>query len=124
MKSIISIPLTGTLLSYDPPIGDDNDMVRPVHIDLGNVSWQLVNLDLERDLALIEVTPSDVVYEDTGKYTPEGEPIVNIRKVTDIEKLAILQNLKDFIYSHSAEELYHISGCKPLKKPPANGGQH
>jgi hypothetical protein len=113
----VSIPLTGTLISYNPIVGDLNDPVRPLHIDLGNVSWQLVSLDLEHDLALIEVTPADAGDFPTGKIDKVGLPIYEQRKLTDIEKQALLDKVKAMVIGKTADELYALTKQLRLKKP-------
>jgi hypothetical protein len=104
----ISIPLTGTLVSYSPLIGDDNDIIRPIELDLGNVSWQLLNLDLEHDLALIEVNPvKEIMDKTTGKMRP----------ITEKERQDELNKVEKLIAGKSIDELYSISGSARLKKP-------
>jgi len=129
----LTIPLTGTILEYHPELlqyggssgisGDPNDPVRPVTIDLGNVSWKLVSIDLETETMEIEVTPSDNVSEldlDTEgkqKVDTEGKPLYKTRPATGVEKLGFLDNAKNLIEGHTKDELYQISKCPKLKKP-------
>ena len=54
----LTLPLTGTLIDEVNLIGDDNDPVRPVAIDLGNVTWTMVNIDLENEVMIVEVSPA------------------------------------------------------------------
>jgi hypothetical protein len=98
----ISVPLTGTLISYNPMIGDQHDPVRPVELNLGDVSWQLISLDLERDLALIEVTPSPAL--------------------SDIDKRKCLENIKSLLLTKSADDLYKLTKSPKLKKPKVKKG--
>jgi hypothetical protein len=91
----LSIPLTGTLVSYNPIEGDPDDPVRPIPLKLGNVSMQLVALDLPHDLALIEVTPAP------------SEP--NPQALLDRAKALLLDNTQD--------ELYKKTNTKRLRKP-------
>lgn len=60
----IKVPITGTVLGFDGEAakldghgvtGDPNDLVR-IDVDLGNVSWRLVSIDLISGMAEIEVS--------------------------------------------------------------------
>lgn len=102
----ISIPLTGTLISYNPEIGDTSDPVRIINLNLGNVSWQLISLDLVNDLALIEVTPAD-----------EGDFSGVRRPLTAVEKQKLLDDVKSLLLNNSVARLYQISGSARLVKP-------
>lgn len=99
------IPLTGTVVNYDPPKGDPNDPIRLIEIDLGNVSWELVNLDLENEVAEIEVAPGEQLEE-------AGE----IRPATEVEKQSFLTYAQELIYGKTKDELYSISKSERLKK--------
>lgn len=117
---LLSVPLTGRVISYNPLIGDDNDPVRIIDVDLGDVSWNLISIDTENDLALIEVTPaeySDEAAQPTGELDGEGQPVYAKRKLTDQEKQALLDNVKAKIQGKSIDDLYRISKCPRLKKP-------
>ena len=89
MKMIV--PITGTVLEFSPELaklddvgisGDPNDPVRIINLNLGNVSWKLISIDLENDEAEIEVTPSEMISEDTGQVDDEGEPIYEPKTAT------------------------------------------
>jgi len=118
---LISIPLTGRVISYDPLIGDDDDPIRLIDIDLGDVSWELVNIDLEHDLALIDVTPADEGDFPTGKIDKEKNPIMTHRRRTNKEKQGLLDNVKSMIQDKSIDELYRVSKSARLKKPIIKG---
>lgn len=123
----IKIPLTGKVTEYHPELdgtcpssgvsGDLNDPVKPVPIDLGNVSWKLVNIDLENDLAEIEVESSDRISLLTGKLDGEGNPIYETRQATEQEKQGFLDYAKNLVESHTKDELYSMSKAKRLVKP-------
>jgi len=113
----IAIPLTGKVVSEIPLIGDDFDGIRPVDIDLGNISWILDHIDLVNEVAVIEVTPSEYITVDTGKKDTEGKPIFEHRKATVEEKQDALLKIQDLIYNHTREELYEMSKCHKLKRP-------
>lgn len=119
----LTIPLTGTVLVEGSVFGngklkgDPNDPIRPIDIDLGNVSWTMVDVDLENEVMEIEVEPAEEVSEDTGQVNGEGEPIYTKRKVTEQEKIAFLQHAKDLVQGHTKDELYLISKCSKLKRP-------
>ena len=113
----LTIPLTGTVLVEDPLTGDDKDPVRPVDIDLGNVSWRIVSIDLKNEVMEIEVEPAEEVSENTGQVDREGYPIYERRKTTEQEKMALLQHAQDLVINHTKDELYRISKCARLKRP-------
>lgn len=114
----ITIPLTGTLLAYEPiPVGDDSDPVRPIPLDLGNVSWQLIYLDLENDEAVIEVAPAEMYDEPTGEFDSDGNPVCLRKQVTNEMKEAALKKVKDLLLDHGKDELYRITNSRPLRKP-------
>lgn len=122
----IKIPLTGKVMEYHPELdgitpssgisGDLNDPIKPVPIDLGNVSWKLVGIDLENDLAEIDVTPAERAAFDTGKVDKEGKPIYEARQATEEEKQGFLNYARHLIEGHTKNELYSMSGVKRLVK--------
>ena len=96
----IKVPVIGTVKESKPMqgrpeimevYGDENDPIR-INVDLGNVSWTLVDLDIENGLAEIEVTPAEEVSEDTGQIDGEGKPVSETRPTTEVEKQALLDN--------------------------------
>lgn len=119
----LTIPLTGTVLvegfiwGAGDLVGDPKDPIRPVDIDLGNVSWTMVGVDLESEVMIIEVNPAEVVAEDTGEVDVEGNPIYRSRSATQEEKTKFLQDAQNLIKSHAKDELYQMSGCSRLKRP-------
>lgn len=111
------MPITGTAISYaDGGYGDLNDPIRLINIDLGNVSWKLIKLDLENDVAEIEVTPGSI-FTDTGQKNEYGVPIYTERPATPGEQQAILAHTRSLVEGHTKEELYQTSGSPKLKKP-------
>ena len=113
----LTIPLTGTVLVEDPIMGDDNDPIRPIDIDLGNVSWLLVSIDLENEVMEIEIEPASRISEPTGKNDAEGKPIYQARATTQTEKLSFLQHARDLVENHTKDELYVMAKCSKLKRP-------
>ena len=113
----LSIPLTGTVLVENPLVGDDNDPVRPIDIDLGNVSWTAMGIDLENEVMVIEVEPADTVDEPTGEVDGEGNPVYRLRPATAEEKAGFLQHAQGLIMEHTKDEPYEMSGCARLKRP-------
>lgn len=107
----LKIPLTGKILEYTPEFegygpsgeisGDPANPVRPVPINLGNVKWNLVSIDLETDTAEIEVSPG------------EG---INGRLATDEEKQGFLDYAKNLVEEHTIDELYAMTNSKRLEK--------
>ena len=121
---ILTIPLTGTILALSPLAGDPRDPVRPVDIDLGNVSWQMVSVDLENEVMVVEVSPGTSVSEPglnpdgSPKVDPEsGEAVYKTRLATDEEKQGFLEHAQELIMNHTKDELYTMSGCSRLKGP-------
>lgn len=118
----LRIPLTGTVLVEGEVFGkgdlqgDEKDPIRPVDLDLGNVSWAMVNVDLVNEVMEIEVTPSEKLDEDTGEKDGDGKSIYLGRKTTELEKVALLEHARNLIEGHTKEELYEISKCPKLKR--------
>lgn len=121
----LKVPITGTVLDYDPKagqidgigvVGDNNDPVKPININLGNVSWRLVTIDLENDLAEIEVSPGEniSILKDGGN--PDNPEDWTSRPATAQEKQGFLNYARDVIEGHTKEELYAISGSRRLIK--------
>jgi len=118
----LTLPLTGTVLvegslSDGSLTGDPNDPICPISIDLGNVSWEMVDIDLENEVMVIEVEPAEGVDEDTGQVNTEGEHIYKTRKATEEERIGFLQNAQGLIETHTRDELYQMTGCSRLKRP-------
>ncbi len=131
----LKIPLTGTVVREGSVwgdgklVGDPNDPIRLVDIDLGNVSWRMVDVDLENEEMEIEVIPSEVIAIPTGRFhtveelDAEHNPIQVEREIyeerlaTGQEKAGFLQHARDLIEGHTKDELYTMSKCSKLKKP-------
>lgn len=113
----LTMPLTGTVLVENPLTGDDNDPVRPIDLNLGNVSWTMLDVDLDNEVMIIEVSPGEKIDEPTGEEDGEGNPIYTRRKVTEEEKLKFLQDAQDLVMNHTKDELYTMSKCSRLKRP-------
>ncbi|HUV53044.1 MAG TPA: hypothetical protein VMW64_08225 [Dehalococcoidia bacterium] len=119
----LTIPLTGTVLVEGSVFGegkltgDSKDFIRPIPINLGNVSWTMVDVDLENEVMIIEVQPAEGVSEDTGRVDGEGEPIYTRRKATEQEKAGFLQHARNLIEGHTKDELYKMSKSAKLKRP-------
>jgi len=117
----LEIPLTGTVIREGSVYGngklsgDPNDPIRPINIDLGNVSWRMV--DIVNDVMIIDITPSENVNEPTGEIDDDGDPIHIPRKSTEQEKAGFLQHAKDLIEGHTKDELYAMSKSSRLKRP-------
>lgn len=119
----LTIPLTGTVLvegsihGDGKLTGDKNDPIRPIDIDLGNVSWKLVDIDLDNEEMVIEVSPGEKIDEPTGEEDGEGNPIYASRPATEEEKLSFLQYAQDLVMNHTKDELYEMSRCSRLERP-------
>lgn len=120
----LKIPLTGTVLvegsvhGAGDLIGDNIDHIRPVDIDLGNVSWTMVDIDMENEVMIIDVEPDDEIDELTGEVNEEGEPVYKRRKTTAKEKAQFLRHAENHsLKRKSKDELYETSGSPRLKRP-------
>jgi len=109
----LAIPLTGTVLREGSVwgkgelVGDPSDPIRLVSIDLGKVSWRMVDVDLENEEMIVEIEPASEVKESSGELRP----------ATEQEKIGFLQHAKNLIEGHTKVELYQISGSPKLKRP-------
>ncbi len=118
----LKVPLTGTVLvegsvwGAGDLKGDDNDPIRPIPIDLGNVSWKMVDVDLEGEVMIIEVSPTEEVDENTGQIDEEGKPIYQRRKATNQEKQEFLKYARNIIEGHTRDELHSMTGAPRLKR--------
>ena len=118
----LTIPLTGTVLvegdvhGAGDLTGDPNDIIRPIDIDLGNVSWTMVGIDLDAEVMIIEVTPAQEVEEDTGRVDDKGNPVHQRRPATKQEKTGFLQHAQGAM-NHTKDELYAQTGNARLKRP-------
>ena len=92
------VPMTGKVIDFDPTraeldgsgvSGDPNDPVR-VDIDLGNVSWKLVSIDLEAKEAEIEITPADNLDELKAGGNPDNPEDYTRRPALSSEKTGFL----------------------------------
>ena len=113
----ILVPITGTVINDNPVVGDPDDPIRLINVNLGNVSWKLVRLDLGNDMAEIEVTPGAAVSEETGELDAESKPVYRVRPTTKAEKDQALAKVRDLINRNTAAELYAMSKSARLKKP-------
>lgn len=122
----LKVPITGRVLGYDPKagqidgigvVGDNNDPVKPISINLGNVSWRLVTIDLENDLAEIEVSPGENINILKDGGNPDNSEDWTSRPATEEEKQGFLDYAKEAVESHTVDELYTITKAKRLVKP-------
>ncbi len=131
----VKIPMTGTVIDFDPEnykldgigiSGDPSDPVRPISLDLGNVSWKLISIDLENDLMEVDIEAPDKipepVFDSKGKpviirdsNTPEGRQATIMRPATSTEKQQILVNAQN-VLSKTTDELYSLVKEKRLVK--------
>lgn len=126
---ILRIPLTGTVLvegslwGKGDLKGDDNDPIRPVSINLGNVSCRTIDVDLEKEEMIIDVAPAITVKEpdldENGvqKVDEEGELKFKKRLTTENEKANLLEAARQKVEGHTKEELYAMTGSHKLIRP-------
>lgn len=123
----LSIPLTGTIIVENPLTGSKQDPVRPIDIDLGNVSWVMESIDLQNEVMVIEVKPGEVISEpeldDNGKprVNAQGNLIYRTRPVTESERLKFLEYAQELMMNHTKDELYQMSRCHRLMRPFRGG---
>ena len=113
----MKVPITGTVLEITPRVvGDPDDPIRMIKMNLGDVSWKLITLDLDNEEMEIEVTPTPHVTRALGYDDEHGFPAVEVRTKTGPE----LQTALEYARSFSTEvktkaELYALSGSPRLK---------
>ncbi len=119
----LTVPITGTVIRegdiHDDGLleGDPNDPIRLIDINLGNVSWTLVDIDIDAEVAIIEVTPALDVVEETGVILPGGEPEVRQRDTTDVERSQLLSYAKGIVEGKTKAQLHTLSGSPRIKRP-------
>lgn len=122
--SKLKVPITGTITDFDANLyksdnigikGDPNDPVRLIDIDLGNVSWRLVSIDLVNEEAEIEITPSEIVSELKNGGNPDNEDDWITRATTTQEKLNTITAAEDKVKNKTKGELLALTGNMALK---------
>lgn len=122
----LKVPITGKVLEYDPAagqidgigvVGDPNDPVKIISINLGNVGWRLITIDLENDLAEIEVSPPKNISTLKDGGNPDNPEDWTSRPATEQEKQAFLDYAKQAVEGKTADELYAMTKSKRLVKP-------
>lgn len=119
----LAIPLTGTVLvegdvhGVGNLTGDPDDVIRPIDIDFGNVSWTMVDVDLDAEVMIIEVKPGETIEESTGESDNGGNPVYKSRPATPEEKTGFLQHAQDLVMNHTKDELYALTRNARLKRP-------
>lgn len=110
----MTVPLTGTVIISGSVWGegrlegDQNDFIRPIPM-LADVSWTMVDVDLENEVAIIEVKPAQTIYDDSLKKR---------RPTTEAEKQAFIEHARNHSLERmSKEALYTLSKSPRLKNP-------
>jgi len=101
------VPITGTVLDEARVVGSNDDPIRPIALDFRNVSWKMMELDLEGELAVIEIEPSKLFFDGPNDCRP----------ATLVEQQKYLDDLWQLVKDKMPEELYALSGSPKLKKP-------
>lgn len=113
------VPITGRVKDFNEKrakldgvgvSGYDDDPIQLININLGNVSWKLISIDLETDEAEIEVTAATHV----GIGDPKNGGYA--RLTTPEEKIQLLADAQNMITGKSKDQLYAETGSPKLKK--------
>lgn len=115
----MKIPITGKVKQVHPCLlGDDNDIIRPINLPIGNVAWTMISLDIDAEEMEIEITLPETLEYDTGGTDTEGKPIISRRPTTQEEKDALIENARNHSLERmSKQALYALSGSPALKNP-------
>lgn len=122
----LKVPIIGRVLEYDPVaakidgigvVGDPDDPVKLININLGNISWRLVTIDLENDLAEIEVSPGEDISLLRDGGDPDNPDDWTSRPATKKEKQGFLEYARQAVENKTKDELYRIGKAKRLVKP-------
>lgn len=121
-KILLEVPITGTVKQVEPCIlGDDDDPIRLIDVKLGNVSWRLIELDLDNEIMKIEVISSPTTGYDTGQKDKEDKPIWTDRPTTPEERAELIENARNHSLERmSKQALYALSKSPKLKNPFKN----
>ena len=123
VKMRLAVPLTGTVIREGSVFGNGllkgspDDPIRLIDINLGHVSWTMVDVDTENEVMVIEVSPEETVSEDTGEVDHNGDNIFSIRQATKEEKEGFLLYARQLVEGKTKTELYEISKSPKLKRP-------
>lgn len=121
----LKVPITGTVLKYDSAagqidgigvVGDNSDPVKIVDVPFCNVGWRLVTIDLENDLAEIEVRPGKNINILKDGGDPGNEEDWFSRPATEEEKQGFLDFAKQTVESKTVDELYAMTNSAKLVK--------
>jgi len=87
----MKVPITGTVVKITDGIvsGDNVDFIRPVNLNLGNVSWTLIHLDIENEEMEIEVTPNLTTDYDTGEIDGHGAFIITYEQAGSVRTFQV-----------------------------------
>lgn len=127
---IITVPITGKLVSYDlvtkKGVGSDDDVVRPLDFNKllpegCDFKWEAVVYDYEEGMVVVEITfakMTTVTEQDNSKDPPEA---LAWRKESDKEFYERQANtekiIRDTFDGKSADELYEMTGEGRLEMP-------
>lgn len=117
----LEVPLTGTVAVEGQVHGDGRlegdpaDPVRLIDINLGNVSWRMIDVDMDREVMIIEVK--------AGEYTTDPDT-GEVRRSTTADKALAMAHARGLIHGKTIAELYKQSGSARLKRPFKPGGEH
>ena len=121
----LKVPIIGTVIGFNADAakldgigisGHPDDLVR-IALDIGNVSWKLVSIDLVNDLAEVEVSPEHFVSIDSGLVDSKGNPIYNARPTTPIEEQGFLNDAQNRVANYKADSVRKlVKSADALKK--------
>ena len=127
---ILTVPITGKLISYDPKtkigVGSDDNPISPLDFNKllpegCDFKWEAVVYDYEGGMVIVEITfAKKVTVTDWDKTKDPLEPLA-WRKESDTEFYKRQANTEKIIQEtfagKSADELYKITGEPKLEMP-------
>lgn len=128
---ILSVPITGKLVSYDPKtkvgVGSDDNLIKPLDFNKllpegCDFKWEAVVYNYEEGIVIVEITfAKKVTVTEWDKTKDPPEPLA-WRKENDVEFYKRQANtekiIRDTFDDKTAEELYKMTGEPRLEMPP------
>ena len=127
---ILTVPITGKLISYDPKtkvgVGSDDNPISPLDFNKllpegCDFKWEAVVYEYEEGMVIVEITfAKKVTVTEWDKTKDPPEPLA-WRKESDIEFYKRQANtekiIRDTFEDKTADELYKVTGEPRLEMP-------